>query len=157
MKKTTFLALASLLASAAMAFAASPVFQMRLVLDAPTGDTEPMTYVTQNGDNTFTNVLNVQKTVLLDQTALKSSKFHMDRMEQPIIEITFTDAGAKQFAEVTQQNIHKRLAFVIFGRLWDAPIIEMPISGGKVMITGNFSKQKAGDLVKRINAAIAEK
>ena len=148
-----------LVASAAVAADSSttPVFQMRLVLDTPSGDSEQMTYVTHNEVNTYTNVLNIQKTVLLDQTALKSARSSTNALGQQVIAITFTDTGAKRFAEVTRQNIHKRLAIIIDGQLREAPVINMEISGGKAEISGRFSKQEAKDLAKKISDALTKK
>ena len=114
-------------AAAAAGSSAPPVFQMRLVLDAPSGDSEVMMLVIKIKNSPHTNALNVQKTVLLDQTALKSATAATDALGQPVIEITFTDAGAKRFAEVTRQNIHKRLAIIIDGQLCEAPMIQMEI------------------------------
>src|SRR5690349_15782024 len=71
------------------------VFQMRLVLDAPSAESEQMTITvtTQNGDNSRTSaeVFNVQKAVLLDQTALLSAKANTNALGLPIIDINFTE------------------------------------------------------------------
>ena len=49
------------------------VFQMRLVLDTPTDYSEAMTNEF-HGSHRPAEVLNVEKTILLDQTALQSAK-----------------------------------------------------------------------------------
>jgi len=156
MKKSILPILTYLFASTAIAIAAStpPVFQMRLVLDTAASDSEPMTYVAHYQNHTHTNLLYVQKAILLDETALKSAKLGTAGLGWPVIEITFTDAGAKRFAEVTRQNIHKRLAIVIDGQLCEAPIIQTEISGGKAQISGSFSKKEAKDLAKKISDAL---
>jgi preprotein translocase subunit SecD len=154
MKKLGSLILACFLAFAAIAADSSvpPVFQMRLVLDAPAADSEPMALITNTGNNhTLTNVLNIQKTVLLDQTALASAKVDTDRFGQPQIAIAFTHDGGTRFAEVTGQNVGKRLAIIINGQLYSAPVINMPVTGGKATISGNFSKREANNLAKKIS------
>ena len=67
------IALLSLVA-AIHAAAALPMIQFRLVVDNPTADSEPMTNVGA-GLNPLKQpeVLNVEKTMLLDQTAVKSA------------------------------------------------------------------------------------
>jgi len=152
------LILAFCLLSAAITFAAStpPIFQMRLVVDSPSSDAVPMNYVTHNEQRSYTNVLYVQKTILLDQTALQSAKPSVNGLGYPIVEITFTDKGAKEFAEVTRQNIHKRLASIINNQVCEAPIIQMEISGAKAQIDGSFSKQEVKDLAKEISAALTK-
>ena len=158
MKKPNILIVASLLISSTLAVAspAPAVFQMRLVVDDPSNDSEPMTEITHNEHNSYTNVLNVQKTVLLDQTAVKSANPGTDGLGHPIIEITLTDNGAKQFADVTRQNLHKRLAIIINGQLCQAPIIQSEISGGKAQISGQFTKQETKALAKKINNALTK-
>lgn len=156
MKKPNIPTLACFLASIAIAVASSttPGFQMRLVLDAPSTNSEPMIEVTHNQDHSCTNVLNIQKTVLLDQTALKSATVGANALGQQVIKIVLTDAGAKRFAEVTRQNLHKRLAIIIDGQLCVAPVIQSEILGGKLEISGTFSKQETKDLAKKISAAL---
>ena len=130
---------------------------MRLVQDAPSADSEPMSYVIRTQNNIFTNVLNIQKKVLLDQTALESAKSATDAFGQPVIHITFTKLGAKRFADVTRQYIQKRLAILIDGQVCQAPVIRSEISGGMAQITGGFTKQETEDLAKKINDALAKK
>ena len=76
MKKLILFVTVCLMASrvVVMGSLAWPVFQMRLVLNAPAGDSEPMMLITKNQYDSFTNVLNVQKVVLLDQTAVKLAR-----------------------------------------------------------------------------------
>ncbi len=159
MKKSKILTLICLLAATVIALASpeAPIFQMRLVLDAPSADSEPMSYVTHNENHTYTNLLNIQKTVLLDQTALESAKPDTDALGQPIIDINFTKSGAQRFAEVTRENVHQRLAVIIDGQVCEAPVIQMEISGGKAQITGGFNKTEVKDLAKKINDALTHK
>ena len=159
MKNFMCLIAAVLIASAIAATAAptSPVFQLRLVVDNPTTNSEPMELIHQNSQGTHTNILNIDKTVLLDQTALKSATPTKDGLGQPVISLVFTDAGAKQFAEVTRQNVHRQLAIIIDGRLCEAPNIVMEITDGQAQISGSFTKQETKDLAAKISATLARK
>ena len=156
MKRLTAILAACLIGWAARAVdsSAAPVFQMRLVLDAPSGDTEQMTL-----SNSVTSVekFNVQKTVLLDQTALKSAKMQMDLLGHPTIAITFNEDGRKQFSKISRENIGKRIVIIIAGRPSCAPMIRTEISGGQAVISGSFSKDEAKELAKKINEAVAKK
>jgi hypothetical protein len=100
--------------------------------------------------------LYVRKTVLLDQTAVKSAKAVRDNLGKPQINVRFTDAGRKRLAEVTRQSIHQRLAMVLDGRLYAAPVIQSEITGGEAVISGNFSDQEADTLAQKINDALAK-
>ncbi|MDR3458664.1 MAG: M56 family metallopeptidase [Verrucomicrobiae bacterium] len=137
---------------------ASPVLQMRLVVDAPSTDTEPMTVV-QGGSAAGSRpaeTLNIQKTVLLDQTDLKSAKVTKDNLGSPMIEFTLTDAGRMQFARITREHLHQRLAMIIDGKLWSAPNIASEITGGSGQITGSFSAEQAETLAAELNDAAAK-
>ena len=136
----------------AAAIEAAPIFQMRLVAETPSTTSERMTTVSKTGEQIVTETLNVEKAVLVDQTALKSASMSKDSLGRPIVDITLTTKGAEQFATITQQNLHKRLAIVIDGHLTSAPMIQSPITSGKAQISGNFSKEEATDLANRINA-----
>ncbi len=118
------------------------VFQVRLALDVPTDNTEPMRLESETGATAQAATLYVAKEVLLDNTAVQSATFDKNKLGYPQIEVSFTDTGRKQFAEITRQHIHQRLAMVIDGKLWMAPVIQTEISEGKANVTGTFSDEE---------------
>ena len=138
----------------ATAFAADqpkpPVLQFRLVLDVPSSDSETLSVK----DSTHKESIQVEKKVLLDETALKSAQAQKDSLGHPQISITLTDAGRKQFADITRQNVGKRLAIVVDGQFYSAPVIRTEIPGGKAQISGNFTEKEARELAKIINDAL---
>ncbi len=133
----------------------SPILQMRLVLDAPSEDSEPMD-IFQTGKGAGPHeTLYVQKKVLLDQTALKAAKVIIDEHTgNPQIEVAFTDTGKQQFTEVTRTNMGQRLAITIGGQLYSAPKIMTKIVDGRVQISGYFSAQEARDLAAKITESL---
>jgi preprotein translocase subunit SecD len=153
---TLAVCLATMVAMAAGS-ATPSVFQMRLVADNPSADSEQL--VLRKTDRATGRVasetLNVGKRVLLNQTSLKSAVALKGWQDQWMVDFSLTPDGTKQFAEITGQNIGKRLAIVIDGQLITAPVIRSPITGGKGQITGNFTEQEAKDLAAKINKAIA--
>jgi preprotein translocase subunit SecD len=157
MKKIIHLISGCLIAVAAVAAdsSTSQVFQMRLVADQPSSETEQMTLVQIWHGKEQKEVLFVQKTALLDQTDLKSATVSTNaQMSTPQIDISFTDKGTKRFAEVTRQNIGKRLAIIIGGQIYSAPHIQAEITSGDGQITGSFSEQEAQDLAAKISKAL---
>jgi preprotein translocase subunit SecD len=153
-----------LIAVAAVAadLSTSQVFQMRLVLDKPSSDSEQMTLVqkwhdiyNKNQEVEKKEVLFVQKTALLDQTDLKSAEVSTNSPTfAPRIRIIFTDEGAKRLSEVTRQNIGKRLAIIIEGQIYSAPKIQTAITSGTAEIAGSFNAQEARDFVASINKTL---
>lgn len=145
-------------AFAAMVFASPPpeVFQMRLADDTPSADSEQMSCITQNENSVRTNIIYVRKTVLLDQTALASARA-VGQWGQGSVLIHFTKTGAKRLAEITRQNINKRLAIIVNGQLCEAPVIMDEISGGVAQITGGFSEAQAEAIADQINQTLARR
>ncbi|MCM8792062.1 MAG: protein translocase subunit SecD [Candidatus Omnitrophica bacterium] len=81
-------------------------------------------------------------------------KFDQSSFGEPVVAIEFNSEGAKKFAQITKDNVGKRLAIVLDGKLQSAPLIKEPIPSGEAVITGRFTLQKANDLslVLRVGA-----
>ncbi len=133
------------------------MFQMRLVADAPSSNSTEMTIVHTTGSTARRETVHVQNAVLLDQTALKSAQVLQDPNGQPQISIQFTESGRKRFAQVTRENIGKRLAIVIDGHVYSAPRIMTEIAGGKGLISGSFSQKEAAELAAKINGSLKQR
>jgi RNA polymerase sigma factor (sigma-70 family) len=124
-------------------------FQLQLVLDEPGEDTEPMT------NNAGGETLHVQKTPLMDYTAISSATATTDPSSGASqINVEFSEVGKELFAAITKENINKRLAIVVDGHLYSAPVIRSEISEGKAQITGSFTEEEAKALAAKINDAI---
>ncbi|NLF15889.1 MAG: protein translocase subunit SecD [Lentisphaerae bacterium] len=59
------------------------------------------------------------------------------------ISLEFKGRGARQFARITTDNVNERLAIVMDGKVYSAPNINEPITGGQAEITGNFGFEEA--------------
>ena len=130
-------------------------FQLQLVLDEPGEDTEPMT---NNASGVGGETLHVQKTPLMDYTAIRSATVTTDPSSgAPQIDVEFSEVGKELFAAITKENINKRLAIVVDGHLYSAPVIRSEITEGKAQITGSFTEQEAKELAAKINDAISGK
>ena len=82
------------------------------------------------------------------------------------IELHFNDDGAKIFEDVTERNVNKSLAIYLDGAsIIDtngdgkidnqdlyAPNVNEKISGGKAVITGDMSTEKANEIARRLNS-----
>jgi SecD/SecF fusion protein len=65
---------------------------------------------------------------------------------EPQIDFTLTDTGAKEFGEVTRNNIGQRLAIVLDGEIKSAPTIQSAIETGNGQITGSYTIETAQEL-----------
>jgi preprotein translocase subunit SecD len=69
-----------------------------------------------------------------------------DQLEGPVVQVTLDGDGARRFDELTAANVGRRLAIVLDGTVYSAPVIQERIPGGRAQITGNFNMKEARDL-----------
>ncbi|MDP1709424.1 MAG: protein translocase subunit SecD, partial [Candidatus Komeilibacteria bacterium] len=84
---------------------------------------------------------------------LKKSEVQFDQSTgAPSVSLSFDDEGARLFEELTGANVGKRVAIFLDNNVLSAPVVQQKISGGKAVITGNFTIPEARELVERLNA-----
>jgi len=89
----------------------------------------------------------LKRQALLTGDYLTEAKVNIDqRFNEPYVSLTFNAAGAKLFEEITAANVKKRLAIILDGNVYSAPVIQERIAGGNAQITGRFSMDEAKDL-----------
>lgn len=71
---------------------------------------------------------------------------------KPQVGLTFSQEGAKIFADVTQKNIGKPVGIFIDEQLISAPTVQQAINEGNAVITGNFTVDEAKKLAIAINS-----
>lgn len=89
----------------------------------------------------------LKKETLLTGDLLTEANVSIDqRYNEPYVSIKFNPTGAKMFEEITGANVQKRLAIILDGSVYSAPVIREKIAGGDAQITGRFSIDEAKDL-----------
>ncbi|MCR4275370.1 MAG: protein translocase subunit SecD [Candidatus Wolfebacteria bacterium] len=84
---------------------------------------------------------------------VKSAQLDIDQTTGATqVAIQFSDEGGKIFEELTAKNVGKQLAIFLDNNLVSAPTVREKISGGKAVITGNFTPDEAKQMVQRFNA-----
>ncbi|HUB86642.1 MAG TPA: protein translocase subunit SecD [Verrucomicrobiae bacterium] len=78
---------------------------------------------------------------------VQSAFMGRDQFGNPEVDFTLTSVGAAKFAQVTSENIGRRMAIVLDGELQTAPTIKSAIEGGSGQITGDYTPKEAQDLV----------
>ncbi|WP_108661621.1 protein translocase subunit SecD [Acuticoccus kandeliae] len=71
---------------------------------------------------------------------------------EPVVTFRLTTAGARQFGQVTSQNVGRPFAIVLDDEVISAPVIREPITGGSGQISGSFTVQSANDLAILLRA-----
>lgn len=110
---------------------------------APVGS-EIVPYAPGEGNGAPFEVLRRQVMISGDQ--LIDAKQEFNQTGQPVVSIRFDSAGSNTFARVTGQNVNKRFAMVLDGKVLSAPSINEPILGGSAQISGSFTVQSANQL-----------
>ncbi len=83
---------------------------------------------------------------------LTNASVGFDQYGQPIVQLQFDKEGAQIFDKFTFQNIGKRLAIVLDGKVHSAPVIRDRIPNGQAQISGNFTAAEASDLALVLRA-----
>ncbi|MDR3163379.1 MAG: protein translocase subunit SecD [Helicobacteraceae bacterium] len=83
---------------------------------------------------------------ILDGEHLSDARVGTDQNNRAVIYFTLDSIGAQIFGNFSGRNIGKRLAIVLDGKVYSAPVIRERIGGGSGQISGSFSKQEAIDL-----------
>lgn len=93
----------------------------------------------------------VRKRILVSGNNLTKATVGSDQYQKPAIDFRFDGQGAKAFGEATAQNIGKRFAIILDGKVVSAPVINGAITGGSGQISGNFTIESASELVNVLN------
>lgn len=83
---------------------------------------------------------------ILDGSMLTDARAAFDQNNQPIVNFSLDSKGARIFGEFSGSNVGKRMAIVLDGKVYSAPVIRERIGGGSGQISGGFSIEEASDL-----------
>ena len=111
--------------------------------------TEPAEGLTEMSIPGLEEKFYLQDEVLLSNEDIQFA-FPVKRQEHSVIELTFTEAGKEKFAQITKENVGKKMGVLIDDKLIMAPIIRAPILEGKAIIDGNFSEEEAEKIANAI-------
>jgi len=88
----------------------------------------------------------VNEIPILDGTMLTDAQVGYDQNNRPVINFSLNSAGAQIFGDFTGKSVGKRLAIVLDGKVYSAPVINERIGGGSGQISGNYTTAEANDL-----------
>jgi len=95
----------------------------------------------------------VEKRVMVDGDRLKNAGAGTNQQTgQVVVTFRFDNVGAREFGDVTKENVNHRFAIVLDKKIISAPVIREPILGGSGEIEGNFTMQAASDLSALLRA-----
>ncbi|MBF0610484.1 MAG: protein translocase subunit SecD [Magnetococcales bacterium] len=89
----------------------------------------------------------VKKRTVLSGDLLVDARVNIDqRFNEPYVQVTFNALGGRKFADLTGEHVGERMAIVLDGKVYSAPVIREKIDGGRAQITGSFTHEEARDL-----------
>ena len=101
-------------------------------------------YADQSGEKG--NKLLLKAIPVLDGDRITDARVAYDENHQPVVSFNLDSQGAKIFGDFSGSNIGKRMAIVLDGKVYSAPVIRQRIGGGSGQISGGFTKEQASDL-----------
>ncbi|MBR1857195.1 MAG: protein translocase subunit SecD [Oribacterium sp.] len=110
----------------------------RINIDIP-GATDANEILAELGEPGTLQFADIQGNVLLTGDDVKNASAGMTNnngTNEYIIQLTFTDEGAKKFAEATANNVGNPLFIIYNDNVISAPTVQEAISGGQASITG---------------------
>ena len=88
----------------------------------------------------------------LEGDVITNGKDDFDQMGHPCVSMQMNSDGARQWSQITKQNIGRGVAIVLDDAVYSAPRILSQIDGGNSQITGNFTIEDTKDLANTLNS-----
>lgn len=118
----------------------TPLLEFKLV-EAPVGTSTDATYLNTGLTGRY-----------LERAEVVFGQGGAALSNEATVSITFNEEGAELFETITSQNVGEQLAIFLDGSLMsNPPVINEAISGGKAIISGNFTPDGARELVQNLN------
>ena len=92
------------------------------------------------------NIIVSKRIVMSGDNLVDAQPSIKNQQNEPTVSFTLDRLGAQKFGRATTDNVGKRLAIILDGKVISAPSINEPITSGNGVISGNFSFQEATDL-----------
>ncbi|TCL35821.1 preprotein translocase subunit SecD [Anaerospora hongkongensis] len=116
--------------------------ERRIIVELP-GVKDPERAIELIGKTAMLEFQNESGVTVLTGKDLKDARSQIDQGKQNLVAIEFTDEGAKKFADLTAQNIGKRIAILLDKQVLTNPSVQEAIPGGKAVITGSRTLEEA--------------
>ncbi len=84
--------------------------------------------------------------VLLTGQYISDAYVGYDNFNRALVGLNFDRRGARTFERLTGENVNRKMAIVLDGNVYSAPVINEKIAGGSAQITGSFTTETARDL-----------
>ncbi|HPH78913.1 MAG TPA: protein translocase subunit SecD, partial [bacterium] len=84
---------------------------------------------------------------------LKKADIQIDsQTNKPVVTLEFNDQGKELFAQLTRENMQKKIAIFLDNALISYPTVQTEITDGNAIIEGSFSMEQAKNLKIQLNS-----
>jgi preprotein translocase subunit SecD len=95
----------------------------------------------------------LRKEVLLEGDDIIDAAPGFDaQSHQPIASFRFNARGARHLAHITEENVGRPFAILLDDQVLSVSVIREPISGGSVVISGNFTLEEANTIAMKLRS-----
>ena len=94
----------------------------------------------------------LERTPVVTGEELTDAQPSFDRNGRPAVNFRFNTSGARKFGQYTTDHVGDPFAIVLDDQVISAPVIEVPITGGSGIITGNFDVAESTRLATLLRA-----
>lgn len=88
----------------------------------------------------------------LQGDAIVSASSEFDNMKGNVVNMTMSDKGARDWANITKDNLGRCIAIVLDDNVYSYPTVNTQITGGSSEITGHFTPEEANDLANLLKS-----
>ena len=108
-----------------------------------------------NGAPVYKTPINETKTVLMDGSVIKSAKSEIRQIgetAEPVLLLEFNAEGTEKFKSLTERYTNKIISIWLDDEMLAAPTVQVPITDGQVIVSGNFTIEEATKIANQINS-----
>ncbi len=116
--------------------------ERRIIIELP-GIKDPDSAIKTIGKTAMLEFKDEEGNTVMTGTDLKNAQDARNQQNQYVVNLEFSDEGAKKFADLTTKNVGHRIAILLDGEVLTNPNVREPITGGRAEITGQESQEEA--------------
>ena len=117
--------------------------ERRVIIELP-GIKDPDKAIATIGKTAMLEFKDEEGNTLLTGTDLKDAQAAMNQQNnQSVVNLEFSDEGAKKFADATMNNVGRQIAILLDGEVLTDPVVREPILGGRAEISGQGDLEEA--------------
>ena len=85
-----------------------------------------------------------------DKSDIDAEVVHADTTGEAVLQLIIPEDGAESLRDLTGANIGRKMRIVIDGIVVVEPIVREPISGGRIWVSGDFTRDELEAMVEKL-------